>query len=104
MQAICLLLWLGLAGCSAPSAPGAWSSRTTQTDRLSFPFPHGIVVYVNPLNCKLGVVLMRLYLQHLIQNRVLDPYRPTFTSTGSTPAPVYMATVSRPASNATRSA
>ena len=36
---------------------------------------------------------------------VADPaYRPTFTSTGSTPAPVYIATVSRPLSNATRSA
>ena len=52
--AIRLLLCLGLTGCPAPSVPSARSLQTTQANRLSFPFPHGIVVYVNPLNCKLG--------------------------------------------------
>jgi len=48
-------------------------------------------------------VFWRLPLQFAVA--AIDPaYRATFTSTGATPVPVYMATVSRPASNATRSA
>ena len=48
-------------------------------------------------------VFWRLPLQFAVA--AIDPaYRATFTSTGATPVPVYMATVSRPRSNATRSA
>ena len=48
-------------------------------------------------------VFWRLTLQFAVA--AIDPaYRATFTSTGATPVPVYMATVSRPRSNATRSA
>jgi len=52
----------------------------------------------------IGVIAFESVFQ-LFAVAVNDPaYRATFTSTGSTPAPVYMATVSRPLSNATRSA
>jgi hypothetical protein len=52
----------------------------------------------------IGVIAFESVFQ-LFAVAVNDPaYRATFTSTGSTPAPVYMATESRPRSNATRSA